>query len=130
MKQYLICRFPPRGNRFARRSYWRKKTKKRTKKFGGKTWTDIYEDLREVAMEEIKLAEEYRKKRKLRSLQNRVKMGFFKTPPPPPPKKKVKKAKGPKFLTKKLKEKERYDVLAELFEDVDLKVRSRGAKTI
>ena len=81
-------------------------------------------------MEEIKLAEEYRKKRKLRSLQNRVKMGFFKTPPPPPPKKKVKKAKGPKFLTKKLKEKERYDVLVELFEDVDLKVRSRGAKTI
>lgn len=47
-------------------------------------------------------------------------MGFFKTPPPPPPRKKLKKAKGPKFLTKKLKEKERYDVLAELFEDVDL----------
>ena len=48
-------------------------------------------------------------------------MGFFKTPPPAPPRKKVKKVKGPKFLTKKLKEKERYDVLAELFEDVNLK---------
>ena len=56
-----------------------------------------------------------------RSLQNRVKMGFFKTPPKPPPKKKVKKKKGPKFLTKKMKEKERYEVLTELFEDVDMK---------
>ena len=48
-------------------------------------------------------------------------MGFFKTPPKPPPKKKVKKKKGPKFLTKKMKEKERYEVLTELFEDVDMK---------
>lgn len=45
--------------------------KKRVKKFGDMTWTDIYEQLRDVAMEEIKQAEDYRKKRKLRSLQNR-----------------------------------------------------------
>ena len=46
--------------------FWRRKMKKRVKKFGDSTWTDIYEDLRDVAMDEIKQAEDYRKKRKLR----------------------------------------------------------------
>ena len=36
------------------------------RRFEGKTWTDIYEDLRDVAADEIKRAEDYRKKRKLR----------------------------------------------------------------
>ena len=46
--------------------FWKRQMKRRKKKFEGKTWTDIYEDLRDVAADEIKRAEDYRKKKKLR----------------------------------------------------------------
>ena len=48
-------------------------------------------------------------------------MGFFKKAEPQPKKKKVRKVKtAPKFMTKKMKEKERYEVLGELFMDASL----------
>lgn len=54
--------------------FWRKQMRRRKMRFAEKTWTDIYEDLKDVAADEIKRAEDYRKKKKLRSLQNRVKV--------------------------------------------------------
>ena len=51
--------------------FWRRQMKRRRKTFQGKTWTDIYEELKDVAEDEIKRAEDYRKKKKLRGLQNR-----------------------------------------------------------
>eukprot|EP00520_Triparma_pacifica_P001112 CAMPEP_0118645028 /NCGR_PEP_ID=MMETSP0785-20121206/7275_1 /TAXON_ID=91992 /ORGANISM="Bolidomonas pacifica, Strain CCMP 1866" /LENGTH=559 /DNA_ID=CAMNT_0006536869 /DNA_START=133 /DNA_END=1809 /DNA_ORIENTATION=- len=110
--------------------FWRKQMRRRKKRFEGKTWTDIYEDLRDVAADEIKRAEDYRKKRKLRSLQNRVKMGFFKPPPKEVKKIKVKKIKKPKFMTKLLKQKERYEVLNELYSDVNLNELAERNKSI
>ena len=111
--------------------FWKRQTKKRTKKFGDKTWTDIYEDLRGVAEEEIREAEKYRKNKKFRGLKNKIKMGFFKgvKAVAPKPRRMSHKKKGPKMLTAKLKEKERYDVLAELYEGVDMeKLETRNER--
>jgi hypothetical protein len=101
--------------------FWKKHEKLRKKNFEGQTWTDIYEKLRDVAADEIRRAEEYRKNKKFRGLKNKIRMGFFKQPVvEKKQRRKSHKKKGPKFLTAKLKEKERYEVLRELFEDVDL----------
>jgi hypothetical protein len=110
--------------------FWKKQMKRRIVKFADMTWTDIYEDLKKVAEDEIRRAEEYRKNKKFRGLKNKIMMGFLKAPKAPPPKrKKSVKKKGPKFLTAKLKEKERYEVLAELYEDVDLeKLAERNSR--
>ena len=65
-----------------------------------------------------------------RSLKNRVKMGFFKTPPKEVKKVKVRKAKKPKMLTKLLRQKERYEVLNELYADVNLNELTERNKAI
>lgn len=104
-------------------SFWKKQEKKRKKRFNDKTWTDIYEELKETADDEIRRAEEYRKSKHKRALKNRIKMGFFKLPKPglfatvPAEPKKPK----PKFLNKRLREKERYEVMDELFDNVHLR---------
>ena len=79
--------------------------------------------MKDIADDEIRRAEEYRKSKHKRALKNRIKMGFFKLPKPglfATVEEKPKTPK-PKFLTKRLKAPERYEVLDELFDGVNLK---------
>lgn len=102
--------------------FWKRQMYKRKKKFGDKTWTDIYEELKDIADDEIRRADEYRKNKHKRALKNRIKMGFFKLPTTELFAKVEKEPKNtkPKFLTKRLKQKERYEVLDELYDGVNL----------
>jgi len=112
--------------------FWKRQMNDRIKKFEGSTWTDIYEDLKGVAEEEIRKDELHRKGKNWRGLKRIASMGSFKLPKAelPTPKKGLhKKKKGPKFLNKRLKEKERYSVLADIFENVDLeKLEARNSR--
>jgi Ca2+-binding EF-hand superfamily protein len=110
--------------------FWAEQSKRRLQKFGDTFWTDLYEQLRNVAADEIEKAEAYLqgkrileldKKSEVKNKRLEEKPAVF-VPKPVTKKKKVKHVKHskPRFLTDKNKEKERHEILDEFYLDVDL----------